>query len=373
MSQRPEIWLVARDEQLVAELVVERLDGPWVRGRVDPRDGFAALRPVFEHEQRLAGRLMHDPFGWWRAQRSVRRAIRLIKPNGEEASEFLLHIDGRRASWRYWEFPALRPPAVLILVLAALITLAAAPTALARRPIRHRTSNNWAGYAVTAASGLKAVSGFWSEPRIACDQPFPTYSALWVGLGGLKRRSSAIEQIGAEADCTAGGRPKTFAWYELFPAAPVKLALAVREGDQLAATVFVRGGSVTLRLRNLTTGNGFTRTVAMSAPDTTSADWIAEAPSGCDRNGNCEVLPLTDFGTVTFDSATATPERGRAGTILDPAFSTTKLTLAAGEPPLGPPPPGAPPGANMTLGTSGRAVASALSQHGTSFNVTVER
>jgi hypothetical protein len=271
------------------------------------------------------------------------------------------------------EFPGLRPPTVVILALATLITLAAAPTALAHRHIRHRTSNNWAGYAVTAASGLTAVSGSWSEPRVACDQPFPTYSAFWVGLGGLKRRSSAIEQIGTEADCTAGGHPRTYAWYELFPAAPIRLALAVHQGDRFTAAVAVRGGSVTLRLRNLTTGNSFTRTVGMSVPDTTSADWIAEAPSGCDRHGNCEVLPLTDFGSVTFAGATATPEGGRVGTILDPAFSTTKLTLAAGEPPLGPPPPGAPPGANMTLGSSGRALASALSQHGTSFNVTVEK
>ena len=138
---------------------------------------------------------------------SLRRATRLIKPNGEEASEFLLDIDGRRASWRCWELPVLRPPVVLILAVATLVTLAAAPTALARRPIRHRTSNNWAGYAVTATSGLRAVSGSWSAPQVACDQPFPTYSAFWVGLGGLKRSSNAIEQIGTEADCTAGSRP----------------------------------------------------------------------------------------------------------------------------------------------------------------------
>jgi hypothetical protein len=317
-------------------------------------------------------RLIRDPFGWWRAQRSLRRAIRLIKPNGEEASEFLLHIDGRHASWRSWEFPTLRRPTLLILTLATLMTLAAAPTALARRPIRHRTSSNWAGYAVTAASGLRTVSGSWSEPHVTCDQPFPTYSAFWVGLGGLKRNSNAIEQIGTEADCAAG-HPRTFAWYELFPAAGVKLALAVHQGDQLAATVAVRGRSVTLRLRNLTTGRSFTRTVAMDAPDTTSADWIAEAPSGCDRAGNCQVLPLTDFGTVTFSDTTAMPETGRAGTILDPGFTTTKLTLAAGGSALGPPPPSAPSGADMSVSAGGRAIASALSQDGTSFKVTVEK
>jgi hypothetical protein len=261
----------------------------------------------------------------------------------------------------------------LIFALATLMALAAAPIALARRPVRHRTSDNWAGYAVTAASGLRAVSGSWSEPQVACDQPFPTYSAFWVGLGGLKRSSNAIEQIGTEADCTAIGRPRTFAWYELFPAPAVKLALAVHQGDQLAARVTVRGRAVTLRLRNLTTGRSFARTMAMTAPDTTSADWIAEAPSGCDRAGNCEVLPLTDFGAVSFAGTTATREGGRAGTILDPAFSATKLTLAAGGPPLGPPPPSAPPGADMSLGAGDRAIASAVSPQGTSFTVTVEK
>jgi hypothetical protein len=399
MTGRPEIWLVAHQEELVAELVVERLDGPWLRGRVVARDGFAPLRPVFDREQRLARRFTSDPLGWWHAHRHLRREIRLIKPTGEEAGDFLLHIDGGRASWRHWDPPGDRPferlhefePRLLaalrqaftgvqralsisILVLTVVAGLAAAPaSALAHRPIRHQTSNNWAGYVVQAASALKRVSGSWAQPHATCDQPFPMYSAFWVGLGGLTRASKAIEQIGTEADCTAGGHARAFAWYELFPAAPVKLGLAVHAGDQIAASVIARGAArVTLRIRNLSSGRGFTRTVPMSSLDTSSADWIAEAPSACDRGDDCQALPLTDFGAIRFAGATATTDRGHTGTIADPAFSTTRLTLVAGGPPLGPPPPFA-PGARVAPAAGNRATASPLSDNGSSFTVTLEQ
>ena len=396
MTGRPEIWLVAHQEELVAELVVERLDGPWLRGRVVARDGFAALRPAFDREQRLANRLTSDPMGWWLAHRHLRREIRLIKPTGEEAGDFLLHIHGSRAAWRHWDPPTDRPLdraqefeprlltalqhaftgvpgalGALIVVLVVAAGFAVAPAdALARGPVHHQTSNNWAGYVVRAASALKRVSGSWTQPHATCNRAFPTYSAFWVGLGGLTSASKAIEQIGTEADCTAGGDPRTYAWYELFPAVPVKLTLAVHPGDQIAASVIARSASrVTLRIRNLTTGRGFARTIPMSSPDTSSADWIAEAPSACDRGGDCQVLPLTNFGAIRFAGATATTDRGHTGTIAD--FSTTRLTPLAGGPPLGPPPPFA-PGAVVAPAVGNRATPSPLSGDGTSFTVTVQ-
>ena len=100
MTERPRIFLVARREDLVAELVVERLDPPWLRGRVVPRHGFAALRPLFDHERELAANLDRDPAAWARAYRRLRGEVRLIKPDGHQVPEFLLHIDGNRAWWR---------------------------------------------------------------------------------------------------------------------------------------------------------------------------------------------------------------------------------------------------------------------------------
>ena len=100
MTERPQIFLVARREELVAELVVERLDPPWFRGRVVPRDEFAALQPLFDHERELAANLDRDPAAWARAYRRLRGEVRLIKPDGHQVPEFLLHIDGNRAWWR---------------------------------------------------------------------------------------------------------------------------------------------------------------------------------------------------------------------------------------------------------------------------------
>ena len=100
MTERPQIFLVARREEPVAELVVERLDPPWFRGRVVPRDGFAALRPLFDDERDLVAKLDRDPAAWASAYRRLRGEVRLIKPDGHEVPEFLLHIDVNRAWWR---------------------------------------------------------------------------------------------------------------------------------------------------------------------------------------------------------------------------------------------------------------------------------
>ena len=117
MTERPQIFLVARREELIAELVVERLDPPWLRGRVVPRHGFAALRPLFDHERELAANLDRDPAAWARAYRRLRGEVRLIKPDGHDVPEFLLHIDRKRAWWRCgdrrsdrWLEQQLRPP-----------------------------------------------------------------------------------------------------------------------------------------------------------------------------------------------------------------------------------------------------------------------
>jgi hypothetical protein len=103
--------------------------------------------------------------------------------------------------------------------------------------------------------------------------------------------------------------------------------MAIKPGDSMAASVTV-GRTVALTLRDLTTGRSVTKRVRMSSPDTSSAEWIAEAPSGCDGSG-CRTLPLANFGTVGFSNARAVTAGGHAGTIADSAWSATALTLQA--------------------------------------------
>ena len=75
------------------------------------------------------------------------------------------------------------------------------------------------------------------------------------------------------------------------PHASVTIALAVHPGDALHAVVHATHGAITFTLTDATTGARFHRRVPFAHADTTSAEWIAEAPSACDQRG-CLTLPL---------------------------------------------------------------------------------
>jgi hypothetical protein len=94
--------------------------------------------------------------------------------------------------------------------------------------------------------------------------------------------------------------------------------------------VDVAGTKVTIHMANLTQGTSFTRTLSMAAPDTSSADWIAEAPSVCGDSGyRCSQEMLTDFGSVAFTNATAT-SAGHTGSIADSAWQSAPVVLQSG-------------------------------------------
>jgi Peptidase A4 family len=214
-------------------------------------------------------------------------------------------------------------PVLTVAAFAAAPALADAPEAV---------SANWAGYEVTPASGsgsFSNVSGSWVQPSASCTSGTATYSAFWVGIGGGSQQSQALEQIGTQADCSASGAASYYAWYELVPSAPVGLSLQINPGDTISANVNVNGSTVTVSLRDQTTGGSVSKTLQMSNPDTSTAEWIAEAPSTCQgdiSDGNCSPLPLTDFGTVKFSNASATLD-GQSGSISDGNFLAEPLAL----------------------------------------------
>jgi hypothetical protein len=187
------------------------------------------------------------------------------------------------------------------------------------------TSSNWAGYAVTHRKPFTSITGKWVQPTATCADLSSTYSAFWVGLGGFSANSFAVEQTGTLANCSDGS-PSYTAWYELYPKPPVMLRTAVHPGDTLSATVSVSKKTVVIRLMNVTTGKLFRKKLHMNRPDLGSAEWVAEAPSGCDYAGNCSTLPLTNFGTVAFSHGTATV-KGHKGRISDPVWSETTIEL----------------------------------------------
>ncbi len=244
---------------------------------------------------------------------------------------------------------------------AALTGLGAASASAATVSSQEEVSQNWAGYVAGGSSSgtqFSSVSGSWVQPTVSCNSS-QSYSAYWVGIGGSSDQSNALEQTGTQGDCTANGGTQYYAWYELVPSAPVQLGLAIHPGDHISAKVSVSGSNVTVWLSDQTTGQSTTKNLQMSNPDTSSAEWIAEAPSQCDSSGSCQPLPLADFGTVQFSGASATAN-GHTGTIDDSAWGAAPIAL----------------GSNGTdfasLGSSGStagATPSSLSSGGSAFSV----
>ena len=215
----------------------------------------------------------------------------------------------------------MRRLAVVVATAASLIAVAPAAAA--------STSSNWAGYAASgAAARFKRVSATWTVAPVDCTPGRRTYSAAWVGLGGYHSNAKALEQTGTDANCDAAGGAHYSAWYELVPAAAVRVPLTVRARDTIAASVTVTGRRVRISLANRTTGARLTRTLTAPAIDVTSAEWIVEAPSACWSQG-CTVLPLADFGTAGFTRASATSTTGHTGAISDPAWHATAIRLSA--------------------------------------------
>lgn len=162
------------------------------------------------------------------------------------------------------------------------------------------SSSNWAGYAATGANGtLTSVSSSWTQPAGRCTGG-NQYSAFWVGLDGYS--SSTVEQTGSEVDC-AGRTPRYYAWYEIYPGASVTFTNPVSPGDQFSGSVTYQGSSKFLLVLKDNT-KGWTQTIkaTLAGAALSSAEVIAEAPCCTARGG---VLPLTNFGTVSFTSAAA--------------------------------------------------------------------
>ena len=211
------------------------------------------------------------------------------------------------------------------LILAAV--LVGAPAAMAN----FTKSTNWAGYAIHRSGvSFRRVSAEWTQPHATCIAGRRSFSAVWVGLGGYNETSRALEQVGTEVDCDVHGKVASSAWVELVPDPSWTVSLRVRPGDAMHAEVTVTGHRVLVELDNLTQHQSFRATRHAGSIDTSSAEWIVEAPSGCINAVSCEALPLTNFGSVTFASAAATSSTGRAGTIMDGHWGRTKIKLIPG-------------------------------------------
>jgi Peptidase A4 family len=228
-----------------------------------------------------------------------------------------------------------------VLATVATAAVAALPAVAAGAP-GDEQSSNWAGWAIsdsqtiggspisgsTTTLSFTSTTATWVQPKVYCTPNQPTYSAFWVGLGGLAADSGALEQVGTQANCTAAGKAVYSAWYELVPAPSVNVNLKILPGDLISASVNVEPTGILVQVKDRTRKTSFTKLLPTPATtDFTSAEWIAEAPSTCDPQlTRCRALPLANFGTVPFTRIAAIAN-SHPGTVTDAAWASTKIDL----------------------------------------------
>ena len=228
--------------------------------------------------------------------------------------------------------PSLRRAAVVLAAIATTLLGAAGQSggvaaAVVHAPIaghvapNHRrtnsTSTNWSGYAVTGGR-YTTVSASWTVPAVSCSAT--AYSSFWVGIDG--DTSNTVEQTGTDSDCN-GSTPTYYAWYEMYPKFPVNYSDTVHAGDKFTASVTTNGsGTFTLTISDTTRGWSHTTNANLKKAKLASAEVIAEAPSG---SGG--VLPLANFGTVSFTGATV---NGAALTSSTPGIDAITMTTSSG-------------------------------------------
>lgn len=214
-------------------------------------------------------------------------------------------------------------------------------------------SLNWAGYAVSSSvtGSVTDVKGSFTIPTASCNTK-NAFASFWVGIDGFN--SGTVEQTGVTANpCNTSLAPVGYsAWFEFFPAAPVYASKSLAPGETASAEVTF-SPSTGIFTTSITVKSGSTTIVTLTHSQTvsgaaaSSAEWIAEAPSSGGK-----ILPLANFGTVSFSSASATIG-GTTGSISASFPSSTANEIVM-----------------VTRGGTVKAQPSALSGGGSSFSVT---
>ena len=204
-------------------------------------------------------------------------------------------------------------------------------------------STNWSGY-VDTGSGFSTVTGSWTEPGVSCTST-TSLAAFWVGLDGYS--SSSVEQDGTLIECYRGVA-YFYTWWEMYPTNAIQVVgSTLHVGDSITASVVRSGSNYTLKVTDSSRpADNLSTTQTCSSCANSSAEWIAEAPSG-----SSGVYPLSDFGSWTEKAATV--ESGSTPGVIS-SFTDDELTM---------------------INSSGatKALPGALNSNGNGFGVTWER
>lgn len=98
-------WLVDLGQDVLGEIWVTGVDFPWAEGSWVQADAFGRVQPLFEAELDLLNK-GSVPAEWEAAYRRILdMGVRLRRPDGRPVPEFLLHIEGQRAWFRWNDHP----------------------------------------------------------------------------------------------------------------------------------------------------------------------------------------------------------------------------------------------------------------------------
>ncbi|KAF2150180.1 hypothetical protein K461DRAFT_229733 [Myriangium duriaei CBS 260.36] len=168
-------------------------------------------------------------------------------------------------------------------------------------------SDNWGG-AVLIGNGFKSVIGTFTVPSISVPSggdPNAFYSSTaWVGIDG-DTCSSAILQTGVDFTIE-NGQVSYSAWYEWWRQNSIDFTgISFSAGDSVQ--LYVQAYSTTsgiATIENLSNGqkvsHQFKNEGSIGELCETNAEWIVE-----DYEINKQLVPLADFGTVTFTDCSA--------------------------------------------------------------------
>lgn len=203
-------------------------------------------------------------------------------------------------------------------------------------------SRNWSGAWLTPTRGRRFVSvwGAWTVPESRVDWSPPELNGApdaarcshWIGIGGHRRHSLSVPQVGTMAAITRDGKPDYYAWFQwgepTHSYGPLRITnFPVGAGHSIVAAVTVQArDTVGLYIRNEKTGD--LRSIQWQAQpskpvavDGKSAEWIVERPSWFDDDGRPHLFPLTPLAQpdepVCFEQrcAVAAHEPGEPGTV----------------------------------------------------------
>jgi len=179
-------------------------------------------------------------------------------------------------------------------------------------------SSNWAGAVLIATSATyKTVTGTFVVPTPSVPSggsSSTAYSAsAWVGIDG-DTCDTAILQTGVDFTIQSG-KVSYDAWYEWYPDYAYDFSgITISAGNTIKLTVTAtstKAGSAVIE--NVSTGVTVTKALTSTAAlCETNAEWIVE-----DYEEGSSLVPLADWGTVTFTGASASGVGPSGATIID--------------------------------------------------------